>query len=127
MKEYNIQYAEGDEVYVKGTIQYSEIHHGKVYYKINEASGIIPEDKLSPHITHAYVNLCRGDFSEMDVLQARVEDINEQLELNDTPFLPYHSTKHGKNAGRDVVRRVFAEIEKRQVTNLDGLGRIKQR
>ena len=41
-----VKYKTDDVIFVRGTIDYTIIIRGKVYYKIRECDELIPEDKI---------------------------------------------------------------------------------
>lgn len=80
MAEYDIKYKTGDEIFVSGKIQKAEVINGKVYYKIAEAKELIPQDRAFPKKVQAKVNIVRGDFSELDDLENKINNLNEACE-----------------------------------------------
>ena len=49
-------------------------------FKIAEAKELIPQDRAFPKKVLAQVNIVRGDYSELEDLESRINSLNEACE-----------------------------------------------
>lgn len=80
MANYNVKYKIGDEIYVRGTVERIEIINHQINYKICECEELIPQDIAFPKMENATVNLIKGDFSALEDLENKINDLNLMCE-----------------------------------------------